>query len=618
VQGSLGTKVERPVTVPAEPLSRDVTLLARWAKFNSRKLVPFVLISSDLLLALALWQAAVVLQGVWGRGPLSWVALTSIVPTLVIWVGLRAVLGLYPGYGMGHTEELRRQTFALFATLAITAVLAFASQISDSLSRVLLLAWSVGLLVFVPVVRYFVKRAMMKIGFWGKPVVILGARGPGARVLRVLRREWHLGFKPVAVFDNRVAPTGGTLESVPYGGKLTDAIALARKNGVDTAIFAMPYTRRHHLAKFVDLVKGTFRHVVVIPDLGSITNSAVVARDLAGTFGVEIKYNLLDPWAQRAKRLLDVGATVIGGVLILPLLLMLSLLVWVESGRPVFYADKRMGRDGKLFSCVKFRTMVPDAEAMLQRLLAENDRAREEYAKYHKLRDDPRVTRVGRFLRKTSLDEWPQIWNVLRGEMSLVGPRPYLPRESADIGTTQSEILRVTPGITGPWQVADATTPLSARGSRWTRAKSAIGPCGSTSCSWLAPSTASYSAATPTKASRGPTNFRRAPTGADRPRSVCSGRYLGRAGTRETGGVVVGMTLLGGAAVLASHVAMATPRRSRSSRELIPISPGADVRPGLRGARDFAGCRRDYRLRCHRATPTIRSLSSRKVFGGEV
>jgi lipopolysaccharide/colanic/teichoic acid biosynthesis glycosyltransferase len=126
----------------------------------------------------------------------------------------------------------------------------------------------------------------------------------------------------------------------------------------------------------------------------------------------------------------------------------------MESGRPVFYSDKRMGRDGKLFSCVKFRTMVPDAEDLLQRMLAEDPEMREEYLKYHKLREDPRVTLVGRFLRKTSLDELPQLWNVLRGEMSLVGPRPYLPRESVDIGATQSEILRVTPGITGPWQVA--------------------------------------------------------------------------------------------------------------------------------------------------------------------
>jgi lipopolysaccharide/colanic/teichoic acid biosynthesis glycosyltransferase len=90
----------------------------------------------------------------------------------------------------------------------------------------------------------------------------------------------------------------------------------------------------------------------------------------------------------------------------------------------------------------------------LQRMLEEDEVSREEYSRYHKLRDDPRVTRVGRLLRKTSLDELPQIWNVIKGEMSLVGPRPYLPRESKEIGMAQSEILRVRPGITGPWQVA--------------------------------------------------------------------------------------------------------------------------------------------------------------------
>ena len=138
----------------------------------------------------------------------------------------------------------------------------------------------------------------------------------------------------------------------------------------------------------------------------------------------------------------------------LPIFFVLALLVLLESGTPIFYRDWRMGKEGELFSCIKFRTMVSDAEALLQKMLEEDTKFREEYSKYHKLRDDPRVTRVGRFLRKTSLDELPQLWNVLRGEMSLVGPRPYLPRESEEIGITQSEILRVPPGITGPWQVS--------------------------------------------------------------------------------------------------------------------------------------------------------------------
>ena len=179
---------------------------------------------------------------------------------------------------------------------------------------------------------------------------------------------------------------------------------------------------------------------------------------------MEIRHNLLNPSVQRAKRALDLVAAVVGGILILPLTLVLALLVWLESGGPVFYSAERMGRDGELFSCVKFRTMVPDAEAALRRMLEESSEFREEYSKYHKLRDDPRVTRVGRFLRKTSLDELPQLWNVLRGEMSLVGPRPYLPRESADIGVTQSEILRVYPGVTGPWQVSGrSSTSFSER-----------------------------------------------------------------------------------------------------------------------------------------------------------
>jgi Undecaprenyl-phosphate galactose phosphotransferase WbaP len=412
------------------------------------------LVSSDVLFALAVWQAAFVLQEILGRGPLSQVALVSVVPEVAVWIGLRALLGLYPGYGLSQVEELRRQTLALFTTAAIVTVLAFALLMSGMLSRMLLFAWCLGLLVLAPLVRYFVKLVIIQVGLWGKPVVVLGAEEAGAHVLKVLRRERQLGFNPIAVFDNRVAPAGGVLEGVPYGGTMTEAAALGRRCGIDTAIFAMPHTRHEHLAKFVNLISLSFRHVTVIPNLEGITNSAVVARDLAGTFGVEINYALLNPWAQRVKRILDVVATLTGGILILPLILSLCLLVRIESRGPVFYKDERMGRDGKLFSCVKFRTMVPDAEDLLQRMLADDEEMRHEYLKYHKLRDDPRVTRVGRFLRKTSLDELPQLWNVLRGEMSLVGPRPYLPRESEDIGTTQKEILRVTPGITGPWQVA--------------------------------------------------------------------------------------------------------------------------------------------------------------------
>jgi Undecaprenyl-phosphate galactose phosphotransferase WbaP len=443
-----------PVVRTSVPMPRKQMLARSRATSGNRTLVVLGLIAADVLLALVLCQVAAMIQFLWGNGALTSAAIAGMVPNIVVWVGLRFLLGLYPGYGLGQVEELRRQTFALFTTLAITTVFAFFSSTAESLSRMLLFAWILGLLFAAPLARYCAKLALKKLGLWGKPVVVLGAHDVGARVLEDLRREWQLGFRPIAVFDNRVAPIQRTLNGVPYGGTLGDAIALGREHRIDTVIFAMPYTRREQLAKFVDLAKLNFRHVVVIPNLVGITNSAVVARNFAGTFGVEIKYNLLDPWSQRLKRVLDLAATVVGGIFVLPLIAALALLVRLESRGPIFYSDKRMGRDGELFSCVKFRTMVPGAESLLHELLAENEEAREEYLKYHKLRHDPRVTSVGRFLRKTSLDELPQLWNVLRGEMSLVGPRPYLPRESGDIGVTQEEILRVTPGITGPWQVA--------------------------------------------------------------------------------------------------------------------------------------------------------------------
>ena len=425
----------------------------RWlGPAQRQRLVVLGLLFMDVVLGLFIWGVAVALQDIWGRGPLSGAMISGIIPVLAVWIGLRALLGLYPGYGLDEAEQLRRQTYALFSALAITSVFAVASQTGDSVSRLLLLGSFLGLLVAAPPVRHLAKLGLIRAGVWGKPVIVLGDRANGARLVNLLRRERHLGFEPIGIFDDGLTPRGENRE-VAEGDTLEYVVDLGREREIDTAIFATPHTRREHLAGLVSRASTSFRHVVVTPNLGGITNSAVVARDFSGTLGVEIKHNLLDRRVQRIKRGTDLIFTALGGLLVFPLLLGISLLIRLESGGPVFYRDVRLGRDGKSFSCVKFRTMANDAEALLQSLLKEDPEAREEYLKYHKLRRDPRVTRVGRLLRKTSLDELPQVWNVLRGEMSLVGPRPYLPRESDDIGELQNEILRVRPGISGLWQV---------------------------------------------------------------------------------------------------------------------------------------------------------------------
>jgi len=165
-----------------------------------------------------------------------------------------------------------------------------------------------------------------------------------------------------------------------------------------------------------------------------------------------------------SKRLMDVVGAFCGLIMLLPLLMLVGVLIRLDSRGPILFCQKRVGLGGREFWCLKFRTMVPDAEARLRDLEARNESAG---GVLFKIKDDPRITPLGRFLRKTSLDEFPQLWNVLRGEMSLVGPRPLQLRDSEKLERLDAEgyvrRLTVLPGVTGPWQVGGRSDVDSAR-----------------------------------------------------------------------------------------------------------------------------------------------------------
>jgi len=152
------------------------------------------------------------------------------------------------------------------------------------------------------------------------------------------------------------------------------------------------------------------------------------------------------------KRLLDLVGSLVLAIVFSPLMLVIVILMRKDDGS-VIYRHRRVGRDGQLFECLKFRTMVPNADQVLRELLERDPELRAEWVRDHKLRNDPRVTALGRFLRRTSLDELPQIWNVARGEMSLVGPRPVVREELLRYGRNVGAYLAAKPGITGLWQV---------------------------------------------------------------------------------------------------------------------------------------------------------------------
>lgn len=432
-------------------------LTGLWAVPRRRLIVVLSLILWDVLLALVMWQVAFVLQAfvgqaILGYGPVSTITLVSMVPNIVAWIGLRASMGLYPGYGLDQVEELRRQTMAMLATFTIILVFAFVSHLGDTLSRLFLLAWALGLLIAAPAARYFAKAMIRKSGRWGKSVVLLGDNETGVEIASVLQKEWQLGFRPVCFFDNHTAELAA--EAEPYLETLDAAAILADEYGVDTVVFTMQETEPAHLVKLVGRASTSFRYVIVMPNLAGITNSAVIARDFAGNFAVEIKQTLLFPWARRTKHALDILLTLGGGLLISPLLIAIVILIKLESPGPVFYGHRRVGAAGKHFRCWKFRTMYTNAEQLLDQFLQGNPHLRAEWEQTFKLRNDPRVTRVGRLLRKTSLDELPQLWNVLLGQMSLVGPRPIVDAEIPKYGDVYNLYLRIRPGISGFWQVS--------------------------------------------------------------------------------------------------------------------------------------------------------------------
>ena len=196
-----------------------------------------------------------------------------------------------------------------------------------------------------------------------------------------------------------------------------------------------------------------FRKVTLLVPYYNLGSLWITPRDLEGRLGLEITYHLLSRPANIIKRSLDIIGSLLLILVLSPLLIAISVLIYIESSGPILFQQERLGKNGASFIAIKFRTMVNDAEEKLKLILENDLEARQEYQTYHKLSNDPRITKIGNLLRKYSLDELSQLWNVLRGEMSLIGPRAYMPSEADEIGDYIDIILRIRPGMTGWWQV---------------------------------------------------------------------------------------------------------------------------------------------------------------------
>jgi Undecaprenyl-phosphate galactose phosphotransferase WbaP len=262
----------------------------------------------------------------------------------------------------------------------------------------------------------------------------------------------RLGLRPVGVIAN--AETAAIDANDPrYAGPWSAAQQIAIEKKAYWAV-VIPPNDGTTLPQLITEHLAVIPHIHLLSEIAGLPGRGTAQQQLDGLAGVHLQQNLMLPWPRMMKRLLDLVVALTGGLLLLPLLFYIAVAVKLSSRGPILYGHERIGQQGRRFLAWKFRTMFANAGEVLEMYLEAHPGLREEWEKDHKLRYDPRVTRIGRFLRLTSLDELPQLWNVICGQMSLVGPRPIVTAEIPKYGAYYALYTMVMPGITGLWQVS--------------------------------------------------------------------------------------------------------------------------------------------------------------------
>lgn len=351
-------------------------------------------------------------------------------------------------------QEVEKIFYAcLYGTLAIIMLL-FVRHNSVEFSRFFMLLLGPLSFINLAIMRYLTKKWLDRNGYNQAPLLIIGAGKTAEILVKALKHDTGMGYKVVGLLeDNEVADS---LKKYPVLGGFKDAKDVILETGIQRVFVCAPGVDAAILGNLIYEIQPIVKHLAIVPNLSGIPVGSVRVDNLFNEHMllIHVKNNLANPWNRLGKAIFDYTLTVVGCVLILPILGLIALKIKCDSPGPVIYDGYRLGVHGKPFKCYKFRSMQTNGDEILEKYLKEHPEKRVEWETYHKLDDDPRITRFGALMRRTSLDELPQIFNVLKGEMSLVGPRPYLVGELRDMGKMADSILLAKPGITGLWQVS--------------------------------------------------------------------------------------------------------------------------------------------------------------------
>lgn len=372
---------------------------------------------------------------------------------LLIWIMCLGLAGAYQwkriGVGAGEFNVVLSGSLLAAGVAGVTAYLA-----SYDLSRgFYILVFLIGIpLLFMGrlAVRQVVHRLRAR-GTLGTQVLLVGDERHVEQLAAVLRRSRWLGY----TIDGAILSTGpgtpSTRSGIPVLGGIGDVAEIARARGSELIIFTegsfVKGQSFNHLARQLE---DHHAQLVIVPSLTDVSAARMNLRPVAGVPLVYVESPRSARPTRWGKRAFDIVGSAALLILASPLMAAIAVAIKLEDGGPILFRQTRAGLKGKPFPCLKFRSMVPDAEKLLAELRERNEAS----AVLFKMKKDPRITRTGRFIRRFSLDELPQLWNVLRGEMSLVGPRPALPSEVAEYQAHVHRRLDVRPGLSGLWQVS--------------------------------------------------------------------------------------------------------------------------------------------------------------------
>jgi Undecaprenyl-phosphate galactose phosphotransferase WbaP len=356
--------------------------------------------------------------------------------------------GLYPGIMIAPAEEVKRFCVCTFFSFTGIALSIFVDNNAEKIAVAvaLLLAVPVATII-LPTARQIARLSFGRRRWWGLPAVIYCTGSSADTVINRMFDRPDLGYKPALIINSGVI-TSHMYRGVPVFAPDKTLLKIIRSLRIKVAILC------DYQDDATDVLR-TYRYTINVSKRQDLyTSGTLQLKDIGGIIGFSSVHNLTKKDNLIAKRILDLSLIIIPLPIVLPVCIIIGIFVKFTSPGPLFYGHIRVGKNGRQLKCWKFRSMYKDADKQLDKILSQDPEMRRQWEKERKFINDPRVTKFGKFLRKTSLDELPQLWNIFLGEMSFVGPRPVTDGELVKYGDSADYILSVTPGLSGMWQTS--------------------------------------------------------------------------------------------------------------------------------------------------------------------